>query len=258
MIRLSDASRRDLIVASAMLAAPSLLIAKPAFAQRAECTAAGVSDRFTEAARMCVDESRRDNARTARPPQSVSVQLPATAPAAPIAVATINGGTAATVSGAPISITMPGYRQRLYVAKREVRARGGARAPHALVTAIAHRYRINPRLLASVMHTESRGRYGAVSNKGALGLMQVMPATARQMGVRNPREMLTNPVLALSTGAVYLKHLQSQFGNDVPLVVAAYNAGPGAVRKAGRRIPRYRETQDYVRKVVGGYAGRTR
>lgn len=230
-----------------IFAASVVLIDGPAAAQFAECSAAGVSDRFVEAARHCTPKT---NARARR-----ATVAPATAAPPPVSAVR---SVAVVEHRDPVSIRVPGYRQRLNIATREVRARGGDRAPHALVTAVAHRYRINPRLLASIVHTESRGRYGAISHKGALGVMQVMPATARSMGVRNPRDMLTNPVLALSTGAAYLKHLQAQFGNDVPLVVAAYNAGPGAVRKAGRRIPRYRETQDYVRNVVGGYAGRAR
>lgn len=153
---------------------------------------------------------------------------------------------------------MPGYQRRLAGAAREVHVRGGVAPTPALVTAIAQRYRINPRLLASMMRMESANRPDAISNKGALGLMQVMPATARGLGVRDPRAMLNNPVLAVSTGAAYLKQLQRQLGNDVPLVVAAYNAGPGAVIKAGRKIPRYRETQGYVRKVMGGYSAPAR
>ncbi|MEG3175314.1 lytic transglycosylase domain-containing protein [Sphingomonas sp. RB3P16] len=134
------------------------------------------------------------------------------------------------------------------------RAAAGYAAPDRMVQAVGYRYRVDPNLLAAIVHAESRGRAGAISSKGALGLMQVMPATARGMGVAEPRAMLTNPGLALTTGARYLKHLQSRLGNDVPLVVAAYNAGPGAVLKAGRRVPRYRETQGYVRTVLGRYA----
>ena len=161
---------------------------------------------------------------------------------------------------APVSVTMPSRRgagmRTAYVA----RARPTARVPagvvqhSALVVAVARRYRINPRLLASMMRTESSGNPHAISNKGALGLMQVMPGTARSLGIAEPRAMLTNPALAMSAGAAYLKRLQGQLGNDVPLVVAAYNAGPGAVLRAKRRVPRYRETQGYVRSVMGGFA----
>lgn len=203
------------------------LFATPAAASTPSCGGQAVSARFVEASRLCAAS-------------------PTAVPQAYVPVEVAERGT--------VSVRMPGYRQRLAVAEREVRSRGGARPTSALVTAIAHRYRINPRLLASMMHTESAGNPAAVSNKGALGLMQVMPGTARGMGVRDPRAMLSNPVLAISTGAAYLKKLQSQFGNDVPLVVAAYNAGPGAVVKYKRTVPRYRETQGYVRKVMSGFA----
>ena len=192
------------------------------------CGSGAISGRFVEASQWC------------------GAAKPAGAPAAYVPVDVAERES--------VSVRMPGFRQRLAVAEREVRARGGATPTSALVTAIAHRYRINPRLLASMMRAESAGNPSAVSNKGALGLMQVMPGTARGMGVRDPRAMLSNPVLAISTGAAYLKRLQSRFGNNVPLVVAAYNAGPGAVEKYKRTVPRYRETQGYVRKVMGGYA----
>jgi len=132
------------------------------------------------------------------------------------------------------------------------------RVPAGLIDSVARRYRIDPHLLAAIVRTESGGNRLAISRKGALGLMQVMPATARAMGVTNPGELLANPELALEVGAAYLKMLQARLGNNVPLVLAAYNAGPGAVVKAGMRVPRYSETQAYVGKVMSGYvAART-
>jgi len=216
------------------------MIAGAAGPARAGACGGAVGARFVEAARVCGDAAPAV-------PSATSSPAPSPAPFVPVEVATRE----------TVSVSMPGAR-RVAAAVRAVEAQGGGAPTPALVTAIAHRYRINPRLLASMMRAESAGRPGAVSNKGALGLMQVMPATARSMGVAEPRQMLTNPVLAVSTGAAYLKRLQKQFGNDVPLVVAAYNAGPGAVEKAGRRVPRYRETQGYVRRVMGGAAARRR
>lgn len=208
-------------------------------ADAATCPGGAISARFAEASRLCADPVPVRPAVVATPPTAGPAPLP----------------TVVEVSEREaVSISMPGYRRRLTVAARETYRRGGSAPPAALVTAIAHRYRINPRLLASMMHAESAGHPGAISSKGALGLMQVMPATARGMGVRDPQAMLTDPVLAVSTGAAYLKRLQAQFGNNVPLVVAAYNAGPGAVIRAKRGIPRYRETQTYVKRVMGGYA----
>jgi len=199
------------------------VVAVPAYA--GNCDAAAIGTRYTEALRFCG-------------PQTATPR----APAAPIALP----------EGRSVSVSMPGFERRLAQATRAVRTRGGG-ANDALIASVAYRYRINPHLLASMVNAESAGRQRAVSNKGALGLMQVMPATARGLGVRNPQALLDDPVLAMHTGAKYLKQLQGQLGNNVPLVVAAYNAGPGAVIKSGRRVPRYRETQDYVRKVVGRY-----
>lgn len=195
-------------------------------AQAGNCDAAAIGTRYTEALRFCGPSA-------AEAPRAVpeAVVLP---------------------ERSSVSVSMPGFQKRLALATRAVRTRGGG-ANDALITSVAYRYRINPHLLASMVNAESAGRQRAVSNKGALGLMQVMPATARGLGVRNPNALLDDPVLAMHTGAKYLKQLQGQLGNNVPLVVAAYNAGPGAVIKAGRKVPRYRETQAYVRKVVGRY-----
>jgi soluble lytic murein transglycosylase-like protein len=195
-------------------------------AQAGNCDAAAIGTRYTEALRFC------------GPP---AAEAPRAEPE-PVVLP----------ERSSVSVSMPGFQKRLALATRAVRTRGGG-TNDALITSVAYHYRINPHLLASMVNAESAGRQRAVSNKGALGLMQVMPATARGLGVRNPNALLDDPVLAMHTGAKYLKQLQGQLGNNVPLVVAAYNAGPGAVIKAGRKVPRYRETQAYVKKVVGRY-----
>jgi soluble lytic murein transglycosylase-like protein len=148
-----------------------------------------------------------------------------------------------------VSIAMPA---RLPVTTR-VRSTRLADPPN-LVAQVAWLYRIDPHLLAALVRTESGGLSTAVSRRGALGLMQVMPATARSLGVADPRRLLTDPRLALEVGATYLKMLQAQLGDDVRLVLAGYNAGPGAVIRAGMRIPAYRETQSYVARVMADYA----
>jgi soluble lytic murein transglycosylase-like protein len=196
-------------------------------AQAGNCDAAAIGTRYVEALRFCGPQTAEARPRLPSDP----VILP---------------------ERSSVSVSMPGFQKRLAQATRAVRARGGG-SNDALIASVAHRYRINPHLLASMVNAESAGRQRAVSHKGALGLMQVMPATARGLGVRNPNALLDDPVLAMHTGAKYLKQLQGQLGNNVPLVVAAYNAGPGAVMKAGRKVPRYRETQAYVKKVVGRY-----
>lgn len=123
----------------------------------------------------------------------------------------------------------------------------------AQTAAVGRDYDIDPDLLRAVMHVESRGDAAAISPKGARGLMQVMPATARRFGVREPLVELSDPMVNIRTGAAYLKTLQGRFGNNLELVLAAYNAGEGAVIKYGRKIPPYRETQGYVTSVLGRY-----
>ncbi len=122
------------------------------------------------------------------------------------------------------------------------------------VAEVARRYGIDPLLLHAVAHVESRHRADARSHAGARGVLQVMPDTARRFGLDDPQRELLQPELNLQVGAEYLKTLQARFGNDLPLVLAAYNAGEGAVEKYGRRIPPYPETQAYVREVLATYA----
>lgn len=151
-----------------------------------------------------------------------------------------------------VSIAFEPSRRAAFAPLAGVEPRAG---PHdALIDRVSLRYRIDPALLGAMVHAESRYRVDAVSPKGALGLMQVMPDTARSLGVAQPQLLLADPELAVETGAKYLKQLQDRFGNNVTLVVAAYNAGPGAVERHGRRVPPYRETQGYVRSVLSRYA----
>jgi soluble lytic murein transglycosylase-like protein len=122
-----------------------------------------------------------------------------------------------------------------------------------LVDRTAQEHDIDPLLLHSIARVESRHQPDAISHAGARGLMQVIPPTARRFGV-DGAEQLHDPQTNLRVSARYLKTLQQRFGNDLELVLAAYNAGEGAVEKHGRKIPPYRETQDYVRKVLSEYA----
>src|SRR5215213_4678535 len=104
---------------------------------------------------------------------------------------------------------------------------------------------VDPVLLYAQMHTESAFKRGAVSPKGASGLMQLMPGTARRFGVSN----IFDPQQNIEGGARYMRYLLDYFGGDVSLALAGYNAGEGAVMKYGRRVPPYRETQEYVRRI---------
>jgi soluble lytic murein transglycosylase-like protein len=105
-------------------------------------------------------------------------------------------------------------------------------------------------LLYAQMHTESAFKRNAISHKGARGLMQLMPGTAARFGVRN----IFEPEQNIEGGARYMRFLLDHFKGDVTLALAGYNAGEGAVLKYGRRIPPYRETQEYVRRITQRYA----
>lgn len=107
---------------------------------------------------------------------------------------------------------------------------------------------LSPRLVQSVIQVESGYNVKALSNKGAIGLMQLMPATARDLGVRDP----WNPDQNVSGGTRYLSQQLDRFDGDLTLALAAYNAGPGAVERHGG-VPPYQETQRYVEKVLGLY-----
>ncbi len=109
---------------------------------------------------------------------------------------------------------------------------------------------VDPALIYSVMHQESSFKPGAISNKGARGLMQLMPGTAARFGVTN----IFDPRQNIEGAAKYLKLLLGMFGGNEKLALAGYNAGEGAVLKYGRQIPPYRETQEYVRRISERYA----
>lgn len=115
-----------------------------------------------------------------------------------------------------------------------------------LINEVAAEVKIAPALLHAVIATESRYDTAALSPRGAVGLMQLMPETALRFGAPDPYDPRDN----LIAGARYLKFLLKLFGNDVELVLAAYNAGHGAVMRAGNRIPQYPETMAYVPKVM--------
>lgn len=120
-----------------------------------------------------------------------------------------------------------------------------------LIDKVARQARLSADLLHAVILAESAYNPEAKSPAGAMGLMQLMPDTASRYGVAN----VWDPVQNLEGGARYLRDLLDMFENNLRLALAAYNAGEGAVKKYGNRIPPYPETQDYVEKVVAYYLG---
>jgi len=134
-----------------------------------------------------------------------------------------------------------------------------ARAPepalHGAIAATAQQYGIDPAVLTALAHAESGFRPEALSADGAMGLTQLMPATAKRLGVLDPFDLQAN----LDGGARYLKEQLDRFSGDLTLALAAYNAGPGAVLRFGG-MPPYGETQRFVSRVLEltrRYAGKT-
>ena len=119
----------------------------------------------------------------------------------------------------------------------------------ALILQNGSKYNVDPYLIFLVMEQESHFNPRAVSPKGARGLMQLMPGTAARFGVRRPHD----PAQNISGGTRYLRELLNRFNNRVDLVLASYNAGEGAVAKFGQRVPPYRETRNYVKKISYRY-----
>ncbi len=173
----------------------------------------------------------------------------------------IGGGGHVWIAGGPIAAQPATQPLALAAAGSETPAEpvGGAPDPAALtqvdaaagpaawrdhVAQMAAKYDVSPALLEALVWQESRWNTGAVSPAGARGLAQLMPGTARQMGI-DP----ANPHANLEGGARYLRMQLDAFGGDVEKALAAYNAGPGRVIRAGG-IPAIRETRDYVASIM--------
>jgi soluble lytic murein transglycosylase-like protein len=129
-------------------------------------------------------------------------------------------------------------------------ALGTPRSPYGkIIYEIAVRHSINPHLVAALIHVESAFNPRAKSSKGAYGLMQLLPETARRFGLTKKKD-LYDPKKNLEAGVRYLKWLADRFGGDAEKILAAYNAGEGAVERFGG-IPPYQETQSYVQRIFG-------
>ena len=137
------------------------------------------------------------------------------------------------------------------IPRREPRQTTSARAGQfrpAVVSAGAQ-YAVSPALIDAIAHVESRYNPAAVSRVRATGIMQLMPGTARELGV-DPRD----PAANIRGGTAYLRMLLNRFDGDVVRTIAAYNAGPNAVARAGG-VPNYPETRAYVAAVLGRLSG---
>ena len=117
-----------------------------------------------------------------------------------------------------------------------------------LVREAAERHHVDPALVRAVIQTESNWNPGAMSRKGAVGLMQLIPTTAQRFGASDA----FNPKQNVDAGVRYLKTLLERYNGNLDLALAAYNAGEGAVDRA-HGIPAYRETRNYVQKVQNAY-----
>jgi len=161
-------------------------------------------------------------------------------------------GSAQAVSAPQIIQSRAGAVRGRQVANRPVRAArpqpdwAAANLPYGdLIVQAAQRERLDPLLLGALIHQESGFQAGAVSPAGAAGLTQLMPATARWLGVSDPRD----PAQAIAGGARYLSAQLDAFKGAEPLALAAYNAGPGAVQRYGG-VPPYEETRRYVTAIL--------
>jgi transglycosylase-like protein with SLT domain len=120
----------------------------------------------------------------------------------------------------------------------------------AAIDQAAARHNVDPNLVRALVKVESNFNPNAVSSKGAMGLMQLMPQTARQLNLKNPFDPQEN----IDAGVRHLKQLLENYGGDVRLSLAAYNAGSGAVARS-RGVPNYAETRNYVRRITSLYGG---
>ena len=174
----------------------------------------------------------------------VRIETPKPPPVAPKRTRKLTKYTSLSYARNPLDMTMNGVSDSLAGFTT-----GNVEVDNFIVES-GKRNSVDPLLLYAIMHQESTFKRHAVSPKGARGLMQLMPGTARRFGVSS----IFDPKQNIEGGARYMRFLLDYFDNSVPLALAGYNAGEGAVIKYGFRIPPYAETQEYVRRIGRRYA----
>lgn len=163
--------------------------------------------------------------------------------------ARVDGDGRLRISDRPMAGSRPFDRRITYPAPSHAR-RGAAQDNLVrLIDRIGTELGVDGALLHAIVQQESAYDPHARSRAGAIGLMQLMPDTAKRFGVVDRYDPTDN----LRGGAAYVSWLLAQFGGNIELTLAAYNAGEGAVRRHGNRVPPYRETRDYVRRVMASY-----
>lgn len=193
---------------------------------------------------MVIHEVALPIAKLAAPDASKTPAAPPKKSTAKSAALVINPSTQNSVAQPPI--VMSGASEQSVAT--EMTTTGNPKYDE-MVAQSAARHGVDPNLIVAVMRQESGFNLRARSYKGASGLMQLMPATAQRFGVAN----IFDPAQNIDGGTKYLRFLLDSFNGDVNLALAGYNAGENAVVNSGYRIPRYRETQNYVRSISARY-----
>ena len=204
----------------------------------AEVDAAGVAQPETRTPTLVLTKE------TVKPTPDAKPAAATKAPAAKLAPAK----TPAMVATQPIVMQSGATAEPTAAVEHAIESSGNPKYDEYIKQSAA-RNGVDPNLIVSVMRHESGFNSRAVSYKGATGLMQLMPGTARRFGVTN----IYDPQQNIEGGTRYLRFLLDQFNGDINLVLAGYNAGENAVVNSGYRVPRYRETQAYVKNISARY-----